>query len=64
MPFIVGSTGSVLPAPNTLVVDEYEDGIAGAKAVIDDTTVKAKIEDDRIFIVTFGFLFSMHLTRA
>lgn len=62
MPFMVGSTGSVLPAPKrfediVLVVNENEVDAAGAKAIVDDTTVKAKIDPDKIFIFAFGFCF-------
>jgi hypothetical protein len=63
MPFMVGSTGSVLPAPkrvvDNLVVNENDDGAAGANALVDDATVKAKIDADRIFIVAFGCRYSV-----
>lgn len=62
MPFMVGSTGSVLPAPkrlvNDLVANENDDGAVGAKA-LDDATNKAKIDADRIFIVAFGCRYSV-----
>ncbi len=53
----------MLPAPKrvedvVLVVNENEDAAAGAKASVNDTAVKAKIDPDRIFIVAFVFLFS------
>lgn len=51
MPFIVGSTGSVFPAANRLVVlVEMIEGAAGAKAAADATHVKATIATDLMLL--------------
>lgn len=57
---MVGSTGSVFPAPKSRKDDVLavakeneleEGGTTGAKALVDDATVKAKRDVDRILIV-------------